>query len=177
MKSMLEPLYIPNFYDNNTKKLLNNWTKVNSINENYFEESGNNPFSTSYTTRFKKNVVFPDVAYNLQQKIIDYFKWSDYKLRYGHGIINTICYPRCEVFEHIDGKIIEGYTTYHCNIVTCAPESGGNTIIEGKVYKIAENDLLCYAVSRLKHSVNLITGSRLRIVWIFGFHLPDNLFE
>ncbi len=74
------------------------------------------------------------------------------------------------VWEHKDSATIPDHVIYHCNIVTKKPK-GGVTIINGHEYDIDENDLLCYAVSELTHSVSLVEDN-LRIMWIFGFHLP-----
>lgn len=169
---MLEPiLYVKNFYDDAIKKELNNWTLFNYQNDNIFTEGNNNPPGTAYTTRWTvDDINFPNAAYHLRNKIIEYLNLQNYKLRYDHGIINSVNYPGCIIFEHKDNATIDDHIIYHCNIVTRKPK-GGVTIINGQEYDVDENDLLCYAVSELSHSVSLVEDN-LRIMWIFGFHLP-----
>lgn len=168
-------LLVKNFYDDYTKKELNKWTLLNYGDSKIFQDAHNNPPGTSYTTRYTENIKFPDVAYKLQEKIIKTLNFTEYKLRYGHGIINTVNYPGCIVWEHKDSLVLDNYVIYHCNIVTKKPV-GGETVIEGIEYDLEENDLICYAVDRLSHKVNLITGTKLRIMWIFGFHIPETEF-
>jgi hypothetical protein len=169
---MIPPiLYIKNFYDDDVKKELNNWTLFNYQNDQIFTDCNNNPPGTAFTTRWTETKIdFPKSAYRLQEKIIQHLNLSDYKLRYDAGIINSVCYPGCIIFEHTDSATIDDHIIYHCNIVTKKPK-GGVTCINGQMYDIDENDLLCYAVSELSHSVSLVEDS-LRIMWIFGFHLP-----
>lgn len=176
---MLKPInHIKNFYDESTRRELNNWTLINYKNKNIFTDSNHNPPGTSYTTRWTESQIeFPKAAYSLQQKIIDHLNFKDYKLRYGQGIINTVNYPGCIVWEHKDGGgIIADYITYHCNIVSKKPKDGGITDIEGKLYNIDHGDLLCYAVSELNHSVTMVKDS-IRMMWVFAFHVHESEIE
>lgn len=160
---------INNFYDDDTKRKLNNWTLLNYNDRSTFTDANNNPPGTSYTTRWtKKDIGFPKEAYDLRQKVVETLRFKDYRYRYENGIINTVNYPGCVVYEHKDIEDLKDYIIYHCNIVTKKP-AGGETVIEGVEYDLLENDLLCYAVSELSHKVNLITGNKLRMMWIFGF--------
>lgn len=169
--------YIENFYDDQIKKELNSWTLINYKNSNIFTEANNNPPGTSLTTRWtNEKISFPPAAYHLQQKIIESLNLKNYKLRYDSGIINTVNYPGCEVWEHIDNATITDHMIYHCNIVTKKP-IGGETVIEDVPYDLKENDLLCYAVSELRHKVNLVKGDSLRVMWTFGFHIPKIEFD
>lgn len=173
-----EILLLKNFYDNITKKELNNWTLSNYSNSDIFGDSNNNPPKTSYTTRhLNKNFIWPTAAIKLQKKLINYLNLSDYRLRFDHGIVNTVNYPGCLVYSHKDtGDKIPGYVTYHCNCVTKKP-LGGETVIEGVTYDLEENDVLCYAVSELEHMVNTIQGQKLRILWSFCFYIPNKYFS
>jgi len=175
---MIDPIIeIKNFYDDDIKKQLNNWSIVNYKDPDLFIEGGNNPYGTMFTTRWsEKEIKFPDAAYELRERFVKVLNLKDFKYRYGIGISNYVCFPGCEIFEHTDDKIIPGYITYHCNIVTKKPQ-GGETVIEGKTYDIDENDVLCYAVSKLSHKVNLVTGTRLRIMWSFAYHIPEYYFN
>lgn len=164
---------IKNFYDDEIKRKLNNWTLINYKNDYKFRHAHNNPPGTSFTTRWtEKGVDFPQEAFDLRQKIIQVLEFKEYSFRYTHGIINTVNYPGCEVYEHIDQADKENHVIYHCNIVT-KKSTGGETVIDGVEYDLQENDLLCYAVSDFRHKVNLIRGPKLRMMWIFGFNIPE----
>jgi hypothetical protein len=175
---MLKPVQvIKNFYDDDVKRKLNNWTLMNYGDKLKFTNANNNPPGTSYTTRWTEDDIgFPKEAYDLRDKVIDTLELKNYVYRYGQGIINTVNYPGCVVWEHKDLDLLDDqHIIYHCNIVTKKPK-GGETVIEGEVYDLAENDLLCYAVSELSHKVNLVEGDRLRMMWIFGFHIHRSEF-
>ena len=162
---------IKNFYDDDVKKKLNGWTYYNYQDSYKFRPAHNNPPNTSYTTRWTKgDIGFPQEAFDLRQKIIDVLNLKNYSLRYGAGIINTVSFPGCQKWSHIDKSDVEDHIIYHCNIIS-KKATGGETVIEGVEYDVQENDLICYAVSELTHEVNLIKDT-MRIAWIFGFYIP-----
>jgi len=171
-------VYLKDFYNDTTKKELNHWTLKNYHNQEIFGDTNNNPPRTSFTTRhLNNNVNWPNAALNLQKDLINFLNLKDFVLRFGHGLVNSVCYEGCIIWSHKDsGGILPGYITYHCNCVTKKP-IGGETVIEGQTYDIAENDVLCYAVSELEHSVKLVQGSNLRILWSFCFHIPNKYFS
>jgi len=162
---------IKNFYDDEVKNKLNLWTYRNYKNNFKFRPTHNNPPNTSYTTRWtESNLDFPEEAFNLRQQIIDVLNLTNYSFRYEHGIINTVCFPGCQVWEHLDKAKIKDHIIYHCNIIP-KKATGGETVIEGIEYDIQENDLLCYAVSECLHKVNLIEDT-MRFAWMFSFYIP-----
>lgn len=167
---------IKNFYDNDIKKKLNAWTYHNYQDRYKFRPTHNNPPNTSYTTRWTEGGIdFPKEAYDLRQKIIDELNLKNYSFRYVEGIINTVCFPGCQVWAHVDKSEVEDHIIYHCNIVP-KKATGGETVIEGVEYDVQENDIICYSVSESTHQVNLIQDT-MRIAWMFSFYIPRTELE
>jgi hypothetical protein len=167
------------------KKILNNWT-LSHYEDPYFQDANMDLENTGtrLTTRFSDEheiskfshmVKYPNEAYDVKSRIIDYFKLQNYPhpQTFKNGIVNGIGFSGGSICDHIDPIYYENTHTLHCNIVTQNSEIGGVTIIEEIEHKVNDCDLLYYIVSKHNHKVTKIEGSKHRILWVFGFCIDN----
>lgn len=175
-------LILKNFLYEGESEILNEWTLNNLSESNHFHDAGMDPDNpnTRFTTRFPnesiaENINYPEIVFKIKDRIINYFHLKEYKSppSYSHGIVNGIGLPGGRIEEHIDPTYYDNTFTLHCNILSMSPESGGDTIINGKTHKINEGDLLAYLVSEQYHEVTKTNGSIPRILWVFGFCIDN----
>lgn len=174
---------IKNFVDKSDLNHLNLWSLSNfkknihqysdACMDEYLEE-------TRFTTRLKNEVDhkkenikidYPSVAYKIQDKVINQLGLHGVKTppSFVDGIVNGIGFEGGSICEHIDPVYYNNTHTLHCNVISQKSNSGGVTIIENVQYDVDEGDLLCYIVSKHRHEVTKTSGSKLRILWVFGF--------
>lgn len=173
----MKPKIIKNFASDQELQELNNWCINNHKNRLLFRDANMGEKNTRLTTRYSDNIKFsfPEVATSVRQRIIDQLVITDYKTPPFHdGIVCGIGFEGGTIYEHLDPVWHDNTYTLHCNIISQKSLSGGTTIIDGTEYETEPNDLLCYPVSELKHSVTEIHGSVPRILWVFGFSVPKN---
>ena len=122
---------------------------------------------------------YPKIIYDIQKRIIDVLKLKEFFIPppFHHGIVNGIGFGEGLIEKHVDPVYYPNTITLHCNLITQKSESGGVTIIDGIEYDIDSEDLLCYPVSELHHEVTLTKGNINRILWCFGFCIPENVYE
>jgi hypothetical protein len=132
---------------------------------------------TRLTTRYstvKEGLSFPDAAYRIKSRIIDKLNIQNHKEpSFFDGIVCGIGFEGGDIFSHKDPIWHKDTYTFHCNVLTSKPEQGGNTFVRNKMIPVEEGDLLCFDVSGQKHKVDKIIGEKPRILWVFGFSLPN----
>ena len=180
-------LRIENFITSKESKILSEWILEN-INQEFFQNAKagigsmkGNPDPTRKTTRYSDHISFeyPKEALEIRKKIINLFDLSENEEKklippFKDGIVASYAKKEDTLWEHIDPAWFDGLDTLHCNILTQAPEKGGEVIIEEKKYNMKENELFCYRVSKHKHEVLKVEGERPRLMWVFGFCINEN---
>ena len=174
----------PNFLNELDRKIMVSWALEN-YEKNFFNIPTMNPkhLETRRTTRAtknnKNNFNYPQNAYDVQNKILDYFQIEGHKYPSGFkdGIVCGVGKNGDSIYRHTDPIYYENTYTIHANFIVQKPESGGITIIEGKEYDINPNDLLIFVPSHLNHEVSESFGNTKRILWCYGFSVDKNIFK
>ena len=158
---------------------LNKWCLEN-YTKSFFKDGNMGKPGTRLTTRnaFKKDglVSFPKEAYIIKQKIINALNITEYKEPgFHHGIVCGIGFDDGDIYSHRDPTWHSNTYTFHCNLLSNKSIEGGNTYINNKIFSVDVGDLLCYDVSNQQHRVDTIIGDSPRILWVFGFSLPNSV--
>jgi hypothetical protein len=165
------PIVIKNFVGSESLGKLNSWCMENQ-DKDFFKDATMGIPGTRKTTRYEKNdFVFPEKAYQIQNKIINHFELDFILPKFKDGIICGIGFDGSDIHPHKDPVHHQNTYTLHCNIVSQKPKFGGSTYINNKEYNLDAGDMLCFIPSRDYHYVNTIRGNTPRIVWIFGFSI------
>lgn len=120
----------------------------------------------------EKNYTFPPVAYQLQNRIRALLpNPSPQTAPNGgkDGIIVISTNPHGNSADHIDPEPVPGVSVLRGNIIVQPAEAGGVLQVGGRALDIGVGDLHFYLVSRHRHSVSTIGGTRPRIIWLYGF--------
>ena len=158
-----------NFVSDEECKVLTNWI-IDNKDKDFFTpvEMGGNRVSTRFT--FDTDWNYPKEAYEIKNRLI---KHLDIKKKFHppfkDGIVASCAFPGDFVYEHVDPEWFEGYATVHCNVVVSEPDFGGIAVIGGEEYVMKRGNILCYPVSEVAHEITKIEGSKLRLMWVFGF--------
>jgi hypothetical protein len=137
------------------------------------------PGTVRVTTRYVTNdVEYPDISFEIRQRIIDIFqikKFTELTKEHGypHGMIATYGFGSDECQTHIDWIWHPKHTTYHCVLLLTSPEKGGDLVIEEKPCNIQEKEGIYFPVSKMYHSSTKLEGEQNRLLWIFGFSVPE----
>ena len=169
----MDVVRIDNFISKENSKILSNWILDNS-HKSFFKNAnmGGNRKTTRYST--DENFSYPEEALNVRKKIIDTFNLNKNEMDniyppFKNGIVASFAEDNDTCYEHIDPVWVENYETLHCNIITQAPDQGGELIINKNKYIMKENELFCYQVSKNNHEVLKIKSKKPRLMWVFGF--------
>lgn len=176
------PLIVKNFLNSKEVEDLNNWTTSNYPSP-FFEDAFMGIAGTQYTTRYwgkygedQSLMVYPDIAYDIQNRIIDHFQFKDIKYPpFKDGISNYIYFENASIMTHVDGRWHRGYYTVHCNVITQKSEVGGLTKIKQDSWldwDVEPGDMLCYPVTELRHYVTKCMGNTPRIMWSWAYCMP-----
>jgi len=164
---------INNFISKEDSKILSNWI-LNNCDKSFFKNAnmGGNRKTTRYST--DENFSYPKEALDIRKKIIDEFNLQENEKNniyppFKNGIVASFALNNDTCYEHVDPVWAENYDTLHCNIITQAPEQGGELVINKKKYIMKENELFCYQVSKSSHEVLQVKGEKPRLMWVFGF--------
>jgi hypothetical protein len=170
-------LKFSNFISLNEAQELSNWILQNK-GKDFFKDA--NMKGNRVTTRFSTNMNFkyPKIVKDIRNKIIDLLdlrEEEDNKIypAFKDRVVASCAFTGDTCYEHIDPIWHNGFHTMHCNIITQAPEKGGNLILNGVLEQMNERELNCYLVSKLPHSTDLVEGSKERLMWVFGFCIQD----
>lgn len=164
---------IENFISNEESLVLSNWILKNK-DQDFFQEAnmGGNRKTTRYTESDK--FTFPSEALKIREKIVDAFALTENEKRnlippFKQGIVASYAENEDTCYEHLDPVWFDGLDTLHCNIITQAPDQGGEVLVEGEKFVMKEKELFCYRVSKNKHEVLKVDSKKPRLMWIFGF--------
>ena len=169
----MDVVRIDNFISKENSKILSNWILDNS-HKSFFKNAnmGGNRKTTRYST--DENFSYPEEALNVRKKIIDTFNLNKNEMDniyppFKNGIVASFAENNDTCYEHIDPVWVENYETLHCNIITQAPDQGGEVVINKNKNIMKENELFCYRVSKSSHEVLEIKSKKPRLMWVFGF--------
>jgi len=171
-------LKFSNFISANEAQELSNWILENKDKEIFKDANMNGKrITTRYSTDM--NFEYPKIVKDIRNKIIDLLylrEEEDNKIYppYKDGVVASCAFAGDICYEHIDYIWYDGFCTMHCNIITQAPEKGGNLILNGVLEQMSETELNCYLVSKLPHSTDLVEGPKERLMWVFGFCIQED---
>jgi len=175
---------IPNFITPDECDILNRWTKK-AVDLKWLDFGITNNqvvYQSRLTTRmyghrFDK---YPDLAYTIRDQIRAALNIFDLPISTNgggrEGIVVSSTLPGGDVYQHVDGK--EGdLELLRCNIISQAAESGAELTVADKFYDVQCGDLHCYLASKHLHKVSMVSGSRPRTLWMFGFQINESDWE
>ena len=166
-----------NFITEEERLELLNWMKTsNKLVPGIVDDEERSRDNNRLTTRLSKVVIkYPDVAYNIQKRIMELhgFKSSDIeRVANDSGMIAVRTLPGGSTFEHIDEQVGKR-PAVRCNILLQESDEGGELYIEDKFFPIKEKELHCYSATKWKHRVGEVKGDKSRYIWLFGFEVEN----
>ncbi len=132
------------------------------------------------TTRIKKcgSFAFPDAAIQLRQRIAKVLGFPEFPApEFNQGMVASYAFPGDTCFSHTDPRWHDGLWTVHCNVILSAPEKGGDLLVNGKHYGMPLGQPICYPVSELAHETLEVLGVKPRVMWVFGYCVPPEIYE
>lgn len=153
---------------------LANWITQNYNANNLVDMT--HPGTIRKSTRFSKDIIYPDTAFIIQSKIDKILKSmfrmktikkvpSFYKGMYAsYGTVGDACEA------HRDPVWFEDTKTYHFNIML-SDYTGARLIIENDIVDLKKLDGILYPVSEVTHSTTELTGNQPRLFWCFGYSI------
>jgi hypothetical protein len=173
---------IKNFITEEVAEVLNTFT-LSSINKGVFKDGvisrQFNPPGSQMVTRFSPEIVFPNEAFNIQNKLKTLLSLSDTDLHtFAHhtSIVVNCSFAPARVIKHIDPKQ-NGLSLLRCNILSSAPEAGGLLHVEDTPITQPELSVYFCLVSDYHHYVTPVEGDKPRILWQFGFNVDKEAWE
>lgn len=155
-----------NFIQNIDVKILSKWI---DDNKHFFQDAGMG--GNRITSRFLKNITYPEVAYKLKNKIEKKLKLKEF-----NNMAASCAYPGDHCYLHRDPVCKEGYHTLHCNIFLSNVEGGEafiqKTPVEEDIIKFTKSNMLCYKVSKIYHGSKLLIKGE-RKMWIYSFSVKN----
>jgi hypothetical protein len=132
---------------------------------------------TRLTNRMSDRVHYCETVYAIQKKLRnDFDKISNAPLIEDHGkdgVVVSITYNDGDVYKHKDPSVGDGLSGARFNILSSVPEQGGLIHVEDKTYQMNPGDLMAYLVTDFYHSVEKCCGESPRIMFMFGFCVPQ----
>lgn len=169
----MKPFYVREFANSDQCNVLARWI-AEHFHRPFFRDA--NMHGKRLTTRYSRDgFQFPKESYDLQASISSSVAEFDVRpAPFKDGMVASYAYPGDTCYRHVDPVWHEGTITVHCNMVVSSPDSGGDVVIAGDVYEMPKGDLICYPVSHLPHEVRLVQGFNPRLMWVWGFCLPES---
>jgi hypothetical protein len=134
------------------------------------------------TTRgYESLFTFPPVVQTISDKITARFNLQALTKSAdggGLGVTCTLTLPGGSIVGHTDP--FESSGTLHllrCNILTRASDAGGVLLLSGVEVPLNAGDLISYSPSHIKHSVSTVGEGASRVMWLFGYQLPNDFFR
>jgi len=160
-----------NFIDNEYCDVLKNWIFKNK-NLSFFSDANMN--GKRVTTRYsKENIVFPQEAFEIKNKIINHLNLKFFKhAPFIHGMYASIAFKNDDCYLHKDPRHYNNHITLHCNL-KLNDTVGGDILVEDQVYKLNKGDLWVYPTSEINHGSNKLISDN-RLIWVYGFCLYAN---
>ena len=149
---------------------------VENQQTDFFAQAGH-PGTIRKTTRFSKSVVYPDIAYIVQDKIDilvkELFSLDDVTRvpSFPKGMYASIGIPNDWCQAHKDPRYLPNHFTYHFNIMLNEYEDA-DLYIEDNLVQLSKSDGILYPVSELAHYTTKLTGTNPRLFWCFGYCIP-----
>ncbi len=177
-------LVIRNYATKEECDLLTRWT-LQAVEDGQFVDgvSGNwdtkefTRVKTRFTNRMSDRINYCDTIYSIQKRLRnDFEKISSAPVIEGHGkdgVVVSVTYNDGDVYKHKDPSVGEGLSGARFNILSSVPEDGGLIHVEDKTYQMNPGDLMAYLVTDLYHSVERCYGESPRILFMFGFCVPE----
>jgi hypothetical protein len=177
-------LIVRNFISQDECDALNSWVD-SAIEEDQFVEGvtgdwDKKEFSITkkrLTNRMSEKIEYCSLVYAIQQKLRESFPAiSNSEVIKNHGkdgVVVSVTYNDGDVYKHKDPSVGEGLSGARFNILSSKAESGGLIHVEDKTYELNEGDLMAYLVTDLYHSVDVCNGNNPRILFMFGFCVPQ----
>ena len=172
----------PKFITQQECEDLNVWTEKAYVNDwlgkgidSKGKPGADNRYSTrAYPNRFGK---YPDLAYSLYDRISTYLGLEGLAKSVANGgkdsIVVNCTLSGGDVFKHVDFMEPNGHLL-RCNILTQAPESGGELYVNDNKVDIQVGDLHCYLVTKYQHTATEVQGNSKRILWMFGYQISES---
>ena len=168
---------VPDFVTAEEAQVLTDWVLRNHDEPHFLDA---NMGGSRKTTRYspEANFNYPAESLTIRQRVVNLLGTPEtekfgMRLPYKDGIVASYAPPGDTCYEHKDPEWVTGFHTLHCNVLSQAPESGGVVIIEGQPHRMRERELFCYLVSRDRHEITEVLGSKARVMWVFGFCILD----
>lgn len=167
-----QPFFVRSFLDKEEAAALSEWIN-NKHRQPFFSDAGMG--GARRTTRYSyTGFEFPPTSFAVRDRLQKVFaEFGGFAAPFKDGMVASCAYPGDTCRKHTDPAWERGHITVHCNVIVSAPDAGGEAVIGGKTFAMPERDLLCYPVSMLPHETLRVDGSRPRLMWVFGFCLPD----
>ena len=181
--SLHKVFVVGNFLTPQECQQLNDWTDL-AVQNKWADDGSDASFQNQEntlrkTTRgYESRFEFPDFVRMVSDKITERFglqalnKSADGK---GLGVVCTSTLTGGFIPEHTDP--LESNGSVHllrCNILTRKSESGGELFLSGSPIPMNVGDLVCYSPSFIRHSVSAVSGTQSRVMWLFGYQIPEN---
>ena len=144
--------------------------KGNIFTDGMLSKSVNKP-NAQMVSRFNKNIVFTELALQIQKQLQEKFNLPDESINkqfHKQGIIVNVSFNGAQVVRHKDGSK-EGYSALRCNIITSQPDNGGILHVSDSPIELKQGDLYTCLVSEYEHYVSKNKSDTPRIVWQFAF--------
>lgn len=162
---------IRNFLSKEECSELNEWA-IQNENKEFFKTG--KEAENRKTTRYSKNIEF-------KYPILILEKFQHFKKEFGVENLNNIEQGKNGIICAIstNGSILRkhkdpshnNFNSFHLVIQTSKSEIGGELVINDRVYKVNEGDVLCFFADCNEHYTTENIGSKPRIVWILGIKM------
>lgn len=132
------------------------------------------------TNRMSKNINYPPLVYQIQDRIRNDFKLENERVIEGHGkdgVVVSITHENGDVHKHRDPNMDMHKSCLRLNILASKPDNGGLIHVDENIYNPEAGDLMAYLVSDYEHSVETCMGQNPRIQFMFGFVINKNEWE
>lgn len=166
-----------NFLSLEDCEILNNW--VDEAVQNKWIGAGISRGIGGYEKRFTSRLYaekfeYPQIVRDISDRIRSFCGVNSYFLIEKHGrdgVVVSCTFNGGDVYPHKDPK--EYYcSALRCNVMTRAPESGGQLYVGNEHLDIEVGELHCYLASDFEHYVTEVQGETSRILWMFGAYVP-----
>lgn len=178
-------LYTKNYIDKATCNKLTDWA-LSAVKEGQFRYGCDKDKLTSEIIRSKfrlsnriqyDKIQYPEEVYKIKEKILlDFPDLKQYPTMdsWGKdGVVTSITYEGGDVFPHKDPPVYQGFDGLRFNILSSKQERGGLLRIEDQTYDPEVGDLMAYKVTKLTHSVEKCYGKTPRVLFMFGWCVPE----
>lgn len=123
---------------------------------------------------------YPEIVYKVFNQITNFLGVHNLEKSVSgggkNGVVVSYTYPGGDVYKHMDPPE-NNKEVLRCNVMTQAPDDGGELFINDEKINIGVGDLHCYLPSCNPHYVTTVKGKTPRIMWMFGYQITVQEFE